>query len=174
VPPRAFFICGATGAEGTSKEQASYSYAPGRGGPACAAVMRRAMTSHPNSRTTIQKQKTMTAKKKNNNIPQNKLDTYKTLVNTNPQIELKGASVPYTSFNGHMFSYFEKDGSFGLRLPDKVRDEFLKTYKTTLFVSYGVVKKEFVLVPDKLLHNMKEFKHYFDISFEYVKSLKPK
>jgi hypothetical protein len=73
-----------------------------------------------------------------------------------------------------MFSYFEKDGTFGLKLPEKAREEFLKKYKTTLFISYGIVKKEFVLVPEKLLKNTKEFKPYFDISFDYVKSLKPK
>jgi hypothetical protein len=116
----------------------------------------------------------MATRKEQSNIPQEKLDLYKKLIESNPEIELKGAAVPYTSFNGHMFSYFEKDGKFGLRLPEKIRDEFLKKYKTTLFISYGIVKKEFVLVPDKLLKNTKELKPYFDISFEYVKSLKAK
>jgi len=114
------------------------------------------------------------ATKKKSNIPQDKLDAYQKLIDSNPKIELKGATVPYTSFNGHMFSYFEKDGSFGLRLPEKVREEFLKKYKTTLFVSYGIVKKEYVLVPDKLLMNTNELKPYFDVSFDYVQSLKKK
>jgi hypothetical protein len=50
--------------------------------------------------------------------------------------------------------------------------EFIKEYKTTFFVSYGTVRKEFVLVPDKLLLNTKELEPYFDISFKYVASLK--
>jgi|ERR1035438_3884636 hypothetical protein len=112
--------------------------------------------------------------KKVSTIPQDKLDLYQKLIETNPEIELKGATVPYTSFNGHMFSYFEKDSTFGLRLPEKEREEFLKKYKTTLFISYGIVKKEFVLVPDTLLKNTKELKPYFDLSFKYVKSLKAK
>ena len=114
----------------------------------------------------------MATKKNPGNIPKKKLDSYKKLIETNPKIDLKGASVPYTSYNGHMFSYFEKDGTFGLRLPEKEREEFLKRYKTTLFISYGIVKKEFVLVPDKVLLNFKEFKPYFDRSFQYVQSLK--
>jgi len=114
------------------------------------------------------------AKKTTSNVPQDKLDSYKKLIDSNKEIELKGAAVPYTSYNGHMFSYFEKDGSFGLRLPEKEREKFLAKYKTTLFISYGIVKKEFVLVPDALLKNTKELKPYFDISFQYVKSLKPK
>ena len=113
-------------------------------------------------------------KKQKSNILQDILDCYSKLVATNPKIELKGATVPYTSHNGHMFSYLEKDGSLGLRLPEDAREDFLKKYKTTLFISYGIVKKEFVLVPDKLLKDTKKLKPYFDISFEYVKTLKPK
>ena len=116
----------------------------------------------------------MAVNQQNNAISKAKMDFYKKLIESRPEIELKGAMVPYTSYNGHMFSYFEKDGSFGLRLAEAVREEFLKKYHTTLFVSYGIVKKEFVLVPDKLFSNFKEFKHYFDLSFAYVKSLKAK
>lgn len=116
----------------------------------------------------------MSTKKEKSNVPPDKLDAYKKLIDSHPEIELKGATIPYTSFNGHMFSYFEKDGSFGIRLPEKAREAFIKKYKTTLFISYGIVKKEFVLVPEKLLMNIKEFKPYFDQSFEYVKTLKAK
>jgi hypothetical protein len=116
----------------------------------------------------------MAKKGEKTSISQDKFDAYRRLIETNPKIELKGATVPYASFNGHMFSYFEKDGTFGLRLPEKEREDFLKKYKTTLFISYGIVKKEFVLVPDSLLLNFKEFKPYFDISFKFVASLKAK
>ena len=116
--------------------------------------------------------KTMT--KEVSNIYRYNFDFYKKLIATNPEVELKGASMPYTSYNGNMFSYLEKDGSLGLRLPTTELENFLKKYKTTLFLSYGIVKKEFVLVPDKLLKNTKELKPYFDISFEYVKTLKAK
>ncbi|HEX4372463.1 MAG TPA: hypothetical protein VHZ50_04065 [Puia sp.] len=79
----------------------------------------------------------MAAKKETSEIPQENLDHYNKLVATNPKIERKGATVPYTSYNGHMFSYLEKDGSLGLRLPPDLLEEFLKKYKTTLFKSYG-------------------------------------
>jgi hypothetical protein len=116
----------------------------------------------------------MATKKSNSNIPDDILELYAKLVATNPKVELKGATVPYTSHNGHMFSYLEKDGSLGLRLPEEDKEKFLKKYKTTLFMSYGIIKKEFVLVPERLLRNTKELTPYFKISFEYVKTLKPK
>ena len=114
------------------------------------------------------------ATKKSSSIPHEKLALYEKLVATNPKVKLKGDTVPYTSHNGHMFSNLEKDGSLGLRLPENEIAGFLKKYKTTLIVSYGIIRKEYVLVPGKLLKNTKELKPYFDMSFEYVCSLKPK
>ena len=37
-----------------------------------------------------------------------------------------------------------------------------------------MVMKEYAVVPDALLKETKELKKYFDISYEYVKTLKPK
>jgi hypothetical protein len=43
-----------------------------------------------------------------------------------PKIERKGAANPYTSLNGHMFTYLNPSGTMVLRLPEKEREEFLK------------------------------------------------
>lgn len=114
------------------------------------------------------------AAKKESNIPADRLEDYERLVATNPDLKRKGATMPYTSCNGHMFSYLEKDGSLGIRLPEEAREAFLKKYKTTLFESFGMVMKEYVLVPDKLVKKTKELQPYFDMGYEYVKGLKPK
>jgi hypothetical protein len=114
------------------------------------------------------------ALKKTHSIPPDKFDQYEKLVATNPKVQLKGATIPYTSHNGHMFSNFNLDGTLGLRLPPDKIERFIKKYKTGLVQAYGIVRKEYVVVPDKLLKNTKELKPYFDMSFEYVNSLKPK
>jgi hypothetical protein len=103
-----------------------------------------------------------------------KLELYRALVQTNPEVELKGASHPYTSLNGHMFSYLHPSGSLALRLGEKEREEFLRKYETTLFKAYGVVQKEYVTVPDSVLKKTKELAKYFELSFAYVRTLKPK
>jgi TfoX/Sxy family transcriptional regulator of competence genes len=82
--------------------------------------------------------------------------------------------MPYTSINGHMFTYLGKSGSLGIRLPKDEREAFLEKYKTTLYESYGAIMKEYVTVPDDLLEDTEELKPYLAISYEYVKSLKPK
>ncbi len=107
-------------------------------------------------------------------VPLEKLELYKKLVATNPKIEQKGATVPYTSVNGHMFSYLSKDGKLALRLPTEEREAFLKKYKAKLCEAYGRVQPEFVEVPDTLLSSTRELKKFFDRSYEYVSSLKPK
>jgi len=107
-------------------------------------------------------------------VPPDKLELYEKLVATIPGVERKGATVPYTSTNGRMFSFLTKRGRLALRLPPDERDKFLAKYKTSLSENYGVVQKEFVDVPDSLFKKTAELQQYFAASFAYVKSLNPK
>ena len=79
------------------------------------------------------------------------LELYERLVATNPKIERKGDTMPYTSVNGNMFSPLTRSGTLALRLPQKEREAFLRTYSTELTEQYGIVMKEYVDVPDSLL-----------------------
>src|ERR1035438_4087336 len=103
-------------------------------------------------------------------VPLDKLELYEKLVATNPNVERKGATVPYTSLNGHMFSYLSKQGTLALRLPTGEREAFLKKYKAKLCDAYGRVQPEYVEVPDSLLSSTQELQKFFDRSFEYVRS----
>ncbi len=96
------------------------------------------------------------------------------LVGNHPEAVLKGDTVPYTSLNGNMYSYLSKDGFLALRLGKDDREAFLEKYKTTLVYAYGIIQKEYVTVPDSLLKNTDEIKPYFDLSYKYASSLKPK
>jgi hypothetical protein len=73
-----------------------------------------------------------------------------------------------------MFTYLDQTGTMGMRLPQDEVEKFLKKYQTSLFKSYGVVKKDYVTVPDALLKDTKQLTKYLAISYEYVKTLKPK
>src|SRR5688500_271281 len=107
-------------------------------------------------------------------IPADILGLYDRLVAPHPSVERKGAAMPYTSVNGHMFSFLTKAGTLALRLPTDERDEFLKKYKTRLCEQHGAVLEEYVEVPDALLKKTQELKKYFDQSYGYVSSLKQK
>ena len=93
---------------------------------------------------------------------------------TNPNIERKGATVPYTSVNGNMSSYLSKEGKLALRLGAKDREAFIVKYGARLARSYGVIQPEYVEVPDELLASTAKLKKFFDASYAYVSSLKPK
>lgn len=103
-----------------------------------------------------------------------KVTLYNKLVESYADAILKGVTIPYTSVNGHMYSFLTKEDIVALRLPEDDRIKFLKKYKTTLVQQYGITQKEYVVVPDSLLEKTNELKQYFDISYKYVSSLKPK
>ena len=102
------------------------------------------------------------------------VDLFDKLVATNPRIERKGATMPYTSVNGNIFSVLDKTGTLALRLPAEEREAFLKKYDTTLTRQYGVVRPEYVDVPEDLLRKTQTLKKYFDVSYDYARALKPK
>jgi hypothetical protein len=107
-------------------------------------------------------------------IPPEKLALYEKLIATNPAIERKGDVHPYTSVNGHMFTYLDQTGTLGIRLPAAEVEPFLKKHKTKLFESYGVIKKDWVTIPDALLQSTKDLRKYLDMSYESTRTLKPK
>jgi len=99
---------------------------------------------------------------------------YEKLVATNPAVKRKGKTSPYTSLNGHMFSFLTKEGKLALRLPKGEREQFLVEHNTEICVQYGRVMKEYVIVPDELLQQTNPLKKYFKLSYDYIGSLKPK
>ena len=102
------------------------------------------------------------------------LDLYDRVIASQPDVQRKGATMPYTSVNGHMFSFLTRDGYLALRLPAPERDAFLARYGTGLCEQYGKVMKEYVAVPESLLRNVDELAQHFRTSYAYVSSLKPK
>ena len=107
-------------------------------------------------------------------VPPAALARYEKLVAALPAVERKGATVPYTSVNGHMFSYLTKSGSLALRLPPDDRAAFLAKYDAQLAEAYGIVQKEFVAVPDALFAKTSEITKWMAKSFAWVSARKPK
>jgi hypothetical protein len=87
---------------------------------------------------------------------------------------VKGAKNPYTSRNGHMFSFLDSDGAMALRLPDQLRDDFLARHESGPVVQYGSVMRGYVSVPDELLEGSAELTGWFDKSYDWIGTLDPK
>ena len=64
------------------------------------------------------------------------------LIATQPELERKGASSPYTSVNGNMFTVLSSDGTLGIRLAQADGDAFMQRYGTGLYEAHGTVMRE--------------------------------
>ena len=87
---------------------------------------------------------------------------------------VKGAKNPYTSRNGHMFSFLDMDGTMALRLSQQLREEFLARYGGDPVIQYGSVMREYVAVPSELLGKLAELGEWFDKSYTWIGTLEPK
>jgi TfoX/Sxy family transcriptional regulator of competence genes len=115
------------------------------------------------------------AAQKKSRIPAHKIALYEELIATLPAVDVKGADNRYTAINGNMFSLLHAPkGRLALRLSDHDREQFLKKYNASLFEAYGAAMKEYVAVPDALLHNIPELQQHLKASYAYAKALKPK
>jgi hypothetical protein len=113
----------------------------------------------------------MTAKKTASAIPAARLALYDRFLATEPGIERKGATLPYTSANGKMFTYLSPTGDLRLRLPDEDRAAFMKKYRTKPVIQSGVVMKDWVGVPSALFARTAELKPYLAMSRGYAARL---
>lgn len=112
--------------------------------------------------------------KAKSSVPADKLALYDSLIAQHPEIQRKGKNNPYTSVNGHMFSFMDKEGFMSLRLSKEEREAFMEKYDTQLSFQYNTVMKEYVVVPHDLLTDQETMADYLQVSYAYVSSLKPK
>ncbi|GAB4564673.1 MAG: hypothetical protein Tsb0020_15050 [Haliangiales bacterium] len=106
--------------------------------------------------------------------PAERLEAYEAVVATQPEVSRKGAANPYTSLNGHMFSFLDAEGAMCLRLSPDEREEFLRTYDSQPAVQYGRTMKEYVVVPAELLTDTSAIAPWFARSLAWIGTLKAK
>jgi hypothetical protein len=106
-------------------------------------------------------------------IPELAIERYTALIATRPGIERKGKGMPYTSINGHMFSFLTPDGTLALRLSIPDRDQFLEQHPDAEVVQHGRVMKEYVSIPHELFARTDALAPLFARS-DYVESPRPK
>jgi len=107
-------------------------------------------------------------------IPPERIAQYDQAIATLPDIARKGATVPYTSLKGHMFSFLTPTGSLVMRLPAGRREAFLERFDTVIHEAYGTVLKDWVVVPDTLLADTATLAPHIRASYDYVAGQKPK
>ncbi len=104
-----------------------------------------------------------------------KLELYAAVVEQSEgSAEVKGAKNPYTSRNGHMFSFLDGDGTMALRLSDELTEEFRSQYDSGDVIQYGATMRGYSSVPAELLADTDELAAWFDKSWAWIGTLPPK
>lgn len=106
--------------------------------------------------------------------PADRLALYDALVASVDGVERKGAANPYTSRNGYMTSFIDREGAVSLRLSKVDQTAFIETYDSRVPVQYGRNMPDFAVVPDDLLERQDELRPWFTRSWEFVGTLAPK
>ena len=107
-------------------------------------------------------------------FPDDVVEAYDRLVATIPDVERRGATMPYTSVNGNMFSFLTAEGTVALRLPASEREALELKHHARPVEQHGRVMKEYVEVPASLLSDAAEMARLFAASYQYASALKPK
>ena len=107
-------------------------------------------------------------------IYKEKLALYDQLVTECIGVERKGKSMPYTSANGHMFSFLNKNGDLGFRFAKEVQEKYIAEWDSSHMVSHGAIMKGYVLITDDMLDDLGKLKEYLLESHKYVMTLAPK
>ncbi len=107
--------------------------------------------------------------------PARSLELYTAVVDQSVgDADVKGAKNPYTSRNGHMFSFLDPEGTMALRLSEEAGAEFLERYESGPVIQYGSVMRGYVSVPQDLLERTDEIREWFEKSYDWIGTLEPK
>lgn len=89
-------------------------------------------------------------------------------------IEVKGTKNPYTSRNGHMFSFLDADGTMALRLSDELTREFRDDHDSGDVTQYGSTMRGYSSVPAELLENTASLAEWIGRAWAWIGTLPPK
>lgn len=115
----------------------------------------------------------MATKKDPSGHPEELLALYDQLIASLPEQQRKGKANPYTSLNGHMFTFLDKQGQLSIRFSQEEQAAFIKKHQAELSIQHGSVMRGYVMVPEKMM-TFKKLKPYFELSYNYINSLEPK
>jgi len=101
------------------------------------------------------------------------VELYNQLIASMDGVERKGKTMPYTSVNGHMFSFLSPAGTLGLRLSASDREQLMTEYGFKPMVQHGATMKEYLEIPLEIMEN-EIIPGLLKKSYNYVSALKPK
>lgn len=86
----------------------------------------------------------------------------------------KGAKMPYTSLNGHMYSFLDANGVVAVRLSDDLRASFAEGFGAAPVKQYGGVMRGYVSVREALLADTEGLAKWLAAARDWIATLPPK
>ena len=103
------------------------------------------------------------------------LAIYEGLVADYPDLKVKGKANRYTSMNGNMFSFLNKDdATLCFRYSEADKKAYNETNGTSDVISYGAVMRGYVVITPEIMADRAALQDHFDRCVEHAKTLKPK
>ena len=91
------------------------------------------------------------------------------------KVERKGKSMPYTSLNGHMFTFIDKKNEYlAIRLSAESKAAFNIKHKMGDVIQHNSVMNGYVEIPKEMFADKVAVFKMLDQSYDYIGSLKPK
>lgn len=103
-----------------------------------------------------------------------KLAIYEALIASEAGVERKGATMPYTSLNGNMFSFLSPAGELAFRLSKADREAFLARFPDATVTQHGRLMKDYIEVPGAIIEDATALSELFQQSLAHARTLKPK
>lgn len=101
------------------------------------------------------------------------LERYKKLLDKHG-IECKGKKMPYTSLNGHMYTFHDKEGCVSFRFDEPYLKWFLEEFDAKRSIQYNSVMRGYAIIPQHILEDEEELDKHFKASMKFIQSLPPK
>jgi hypothetical protein len=96
------------------------------------------------------------------------------LADTEADLAVKGAKMPYLAVNGNMFAFVDSDGALCLRFDEADRAALAAEFGTGQVMQYGAVMRGYVAIPDTLAADPARLAALFAQCFAHARGLKPK
>lgn len=102
------------------------------------------------------------------------LERYEALVTAHFGDKVKGKANRYTSMNGNMYSFLDKDGTICLRLSEAGKEAFNTANGTSDVIQYGAVMRGYVAVPEAFYDDEERLSAVFGECLENARTLPAK
>lgn len=102
-------------------------------------------------------------------------DLYTKHIETWGKVERKGKKNPYTSHNGHMFTFFDtKENYMAVRLSKEEQEAYFEATGTGPVIQYNSEMRGYIRLTDEIFEDYQKVESWLEKSWKYINSLKPK